>query len=192
MEQRLDRVRAAIAAAPSIEAGAPAALADVEAFETSYGVVLPDELRRFLLEVADGLAVDGEPTLYGLADLRLAQPSAAAPARPFPYDDAAADAIRAAIAAAGPAGPLADRAVMALQHAGDPDGCLILTCNGGNDFSAIVVTGPQRGVMWRTGEFDSPECRGLYTAGAGDAPLGFLDWLGPWSACFIGVDLDAG
>ncbi|MBK7076295.1 MAG: SMI1/KNR4 family protein [Myxococcales bacterium] len=192
MDERLERLRAAIAAATSIEAGPPATSADVAAFEAAYGIVIPDEARRFLLEVADGLRLDGEPMLYGLADLRVAQPRSAVPARPFPYGDADADAIRAAINAAGPAGPLADPRVMGLQRAGDPDGCLILTCNGGNDFSALVVTGAQRGVMWRTGELDAPECRELYTAGGGDAPLGFLDWIGPWASCFLGVDLDAG
>lgn len=192
MDQRLERLRAAIAAAPSIEAGPPATPAAVAAFEAAYGIAIPDEARRFWLEVADGLCLDGEPMLYGLADVRVAQPRAATPGRPFPYDDGDADAIRAAITAAGPGGPLADPRVMALQRAGDPDGCLILTCNGGNDFSALVVTGAQRGVMWRTGELDAPECRGLYTPGAGDAPLGFLDWIGPWAACFLGVDLDAG
>ncbi|MBL8626176.1 MAG: SMI1/KNR4 family protein [Myxococcales bacterium] len=192
MDQRLARLRVAIAAAPSIAAGPPATPADVAAFEAAYGIVLPDEARRFFLEVADGLRLDGEPMLYGLADMRLAQPRSAAPARPFPYADPDAEAIRVAIAAAGAGGPLADPRVMGLQRAGDPDGCLILTCNGGNDFSALVVTGAQRGVMWRTGELDAPECRALYTPGADDAPLGFLDWIGPWAACFLGVELDAG
>ena len=190
MEQRLADLRARLTAESSIVLGPPATPDRVAGFEALHGVTLPEELRRFVLEVGDGIRVDDEPQLYALDEITTATGDEVRPAAPFPYGAADADAILAAIAAAGPGGPLGSRRVMDLQRAGDPDGCLVVASNGGNDFSVIVVTGDQRGRMWRTGELDAPETRALYQPGADDAPLGFLDWLVPWASCFLGVELD--
>jgi len=190
VNDRLDQLRIALAAAPDLEVLPPASLAAVAAFEARRGIVLPEAYRRFVLEVADGLRLDGEAQLYSLTEVDTATGDADA-ARPFAYDAAETAAIEAAIAVAGAAGRsvLEDRAVMGLQKAGDPDGCLTLAGNGGNDFSALVVTGDQRGRMWRTGELDAPETRALYAPGGDTAPLDFLDWLIPWASCFLGVEL---
>ncbi|MBL9015638.1 MAG: SMI1/KNR4 family protein [Myxococcales bacterium] len=186
MDNRLARLRASLAAATELEVLPPTSEADVAGFEARYGITLPLEYRRFLLEVAEGISLGGEPQLYALRDFA----GGVDLTRPFWYGAADADAILAAIAAAGPGGPLADRAVMALQRSGDPDGCLTLAGNGGNDFSVIVVSGEQPGRMWRTGELDAPETRALYDGGGDVEPLSFLDWIVPWASCFLGVELD--
>ena len=80
---------------------------------------------------------------------------------------------------------------MKLQRGdGIPEGCLTVGDNGGNDFSVLVITGAQRGWMWRTGEIDHPEVRDLYE-GNGDlrTPLGFLAWLERWAPERLGVEL---
>jgi hypothetical protein len=191
MKPRLARLRASLAEAPELEVLPPASAAAVAGFEALHRITLPDEYRAFVLEVAEGILLDGEPQLYPLRDVGSATGDHVDPARPFGYSVADADAIVAAISAAGPGGPLADRTVMGLQRPGDPDGCLTLAGNGGNDFSAIVVTGDQRGRMWRTGELDAPETRRLYDPRGDLAPMSFLDWIVPWASCFLGVDLQA-
>ena len=189
-DERLARLRASLAAAPDIESLPPVSAQAVAAFEARRRITLPDEHRRFLLEVSGGILLDGEPWLYGLDDIDLATGDRVDSARPFPYSDAEASAIRAVLATAPPGGPLSDPAFLALQREGAPDGCLTLTCNGGNDFSVLVVTGEQRGWMWRTGELDAPESRRRYDPTGDDAPLSFLDWLRPWALCFLGVEFD--
>ncbi|HVV83018.1 MAG TPA: SMI1/KNR4 family protein [Kofleriaceae bacterium] len=190
MDDLLDRWRAVLAEADDLEVRPPATEEAVAAFEARRGIELPADYRRFVLEVADGILADGEPALYGVVDLEADLAGDGDPAAPFPYGDADAAALLAAMAAV-PAGRgvLADPAVMALQRPGQPDGCLTLTFGDGNAFSALVVTGEQRGRMWRTGEVDSPEVGALY--GGGDlTPLGFLDWLAPWASDLLGLELD--
>jgi hypothetical protein len=177
-----------------IAARPPATEEAVAAFEAARGVTLPEEYRRFLREVADGILADGDPALLGLAELAADQGGDGAPAAPFTYGADEGAAIVAAIEAARAGqGPLADPAVMALQRPGRLDGCLTITSGDGNTFSAIVVTGAQRGRMWRTGELDAPEIEAFYRGDA-LAPLGFLDWLACWADHMLGISLadDAG
>jgi hypothetical protein len=86
---------------------------------------------------------------------------------------------------------MGDATFMSLQRSdGIPDGCLTVGDNGGNDFSVVVITGDQRGAMWRTGEIDLPEFSALYD-GDGDrrTPLGFLAWFERWAPTRLGVEV---
>lgn len=179
-----------LAAAPAVTLHPPASEAAVAAFEAAHGIALPAAYRAFLVEVGDGVDLDGEPWLYGLVAVGQAQGTAVA-ARPFWYGDAEAAALRAALVAAGRGGGLADPTFMGLQKAGAPDGCITIAGNGGNDFSVLVVTGEQRGWMWRTGEADFPESRDLYTFDGDHGPLDFAAWLPLWAECMLGVALPA-
>lgn len=165
--------------------------AQVTAFEAHFSIVLPPAYRAFLLEVGDGIDMDGEPWLYVLEDIaQSAIADRVDPGKPFWYGNGDAAAIRAAIAAVPPNGSvLGDAGVMALQRSGIPDGCLTLSCNGGNDFSVLVVTGEQRGRVWRTGELDHPESPALYDRSLDDSPLDFVAWFEQWAPCFLGVAL---
>ncbi len=192
MNDRLARLRAALHASSHLEVHPPATPVTVGAFEARLGITLPASYRTFLLEIADGIEVDGEPWLYPLDEAaREIERDRTDPTRPFWYGDADADALRAAIAAVPSGGSLlGDIRVMELQRSGSPDGCLTLGYNGGNDFSVLVVTGKQAGFMWRTGELDAPEWRGLYTENRADlAPLDFLEWFELWAPCTLGVTL---
>src|SRR4051794_9789343 len=106
MRERPARLRAALTAT-QLEGLPPAAPAAVAQFEALHRITLPDEYRAFVLEVAEGILLDGEPHLYALRDVGTATGDHVDPARPFGYTLAEADAILAAIAAAGPGGPLA-------------------------------------------------------------------------------------
>lgn len=190
LDDLLTRWRTALADADDVEVRPPASADAVAAFEAASGVALPDEYRRFVLEVADGIVADGEPALYGVCDLAASRPHDGDATRAFPYGDADAAAILAAMAAV-PAGAsvLADRALHALQRPGQPDGCLPLTFADGNSWSVLVVTGPQRGAVWRTGELDVPEVEALYR-GRALQPLGFVRWLPLWASAMLGLELD--
>jgi cell wall assembly regulator SMI1 len=189
MNARLRALRAALAASEGIELLSPASVAEVAAFEARLGVSLPDEYRAFLLEAGNGIQCDGELVLYSLEAV-LQDLGRRDPRRPFWYDDAQTNALRDAMAAVEEGSTLMEsRSFMSLQRSdGIPEGCLTVGDNGGNDFTVVVVTGEQRGWMWRTGEIDCPESRALYDAGGDDrAPLGFLDWFERWAPDRLGV-----
>ena len=189
MDERRARVRELLADADDLVVRAPATAAAVAAFEHRRRVTLPDEYRRFVLEVADGILADGEPTLYGVVDLEADLAGDGDAADAFGHGDDDAAAILAAIAAVpGGKGVLADPAVHALHRAGRSGGCITLTSGDGNAFSALAITGARRGRMWRTGEVDAPEV-GAFYRGGDLTPLGFLDWLGPWADNTLGLDL---
>jgi hypothetical protein len=99
MDERLARWRAALADVTDLDVRAPATAEAVAAYEARRGIELPEEYRRFVLEVADGILADGEPALYGVVDLQADLAGDGDVARPFPYGDADARAILAAIAA---------------------------------------------------------------------------------------------
>ena len=141
MDERRARVRELLADADDLVVRAPATAAAVAAFEHRRRVTLPDEYRRFVLEVADGILADGEPTLYGVVDLEADLAGDGDAADAFGHGDDDAAAILAAIAAVpGGKGVLADPAVHALHRAGRSGGCITLTSGDGNAFSALAIT----------------------------------------------------
>ncbi len=97
-----------------------------------------EEFRAFLLEVCDGIGIDGVPWLYAMEDILvdLAPPPRRSgpsrdPSRPFLYGDDDARALRAAMAAAT-GSLMEDRIFMSLQRHAPYEGCL------------TVATQPQR------------------------------------------------
>jgi len=185
----LEALREQISASDAMELRGVAMPDQVAALESRLGVTLPDGYRTFLLSVGDGIWVDGEPCLYGIEAVLLDLGKGDA-SRPFPYDDAATTKLREALAAVAPGSTLMESApFMALQkNAPWGEGAITIASNGGNDFSTLVLTGPQRGVMWRAGELDHPETLDLYgTPGDFTTPLSFERWLPLWLHATFGV-----
>jgi hypothetical protein len=192
MAPTLAQLREALATHDTIELRAPAREDHVAAFETQLGIRLPEEFRAFLLEVCDGIRIDGEPWLYAMEDILvdLAPPPRRPgpprdPSRPFLYGDDDARALRAAMAAAT-GSLMEDRTFMSLQRHAPYEGCVTVGYNGGNDFDVLVVTGDQRAAIWRTGEIEYPEPP---PAGAADpdASIGFLEWFARWAPEALGI-----
>jgi hypothetical protein len=181
-------IHSTLSATEGVELLPPATADEVAAFEAQHGITLPEPYRSFLLTVTGGVLLDGEPWLYSLSEItdQLVRDRSTA-AKPFGYDAAATTAILTAVRAGKAGGNVFTPEVMALQKSGSPDGCLTLACNGGNDFSVLVVTGDQRGRMWRTGELDAPEVHDLYKPDPSDEVLDFEGWLPLWSECFLGT-----
>jgi hypothetical protein len=184
MAPTLAQIRDALATLENIELHAPPTEAQVAAFEARVGITLPGEFRAFVLQVCDGIGLDGDPWLYSLDDMLvdLAPPPrrpgpSRDPSRPFLYGDGEARALRAAMTSAE-GSLMGDRSFMSLQRRMPYEGCLTVGYNGGNDFHALVVTGDQRGAIWRTGEIDYPEPP--EGAGDPDASVGFVDWFLRW------------
>ncbi len=65
---------------------------------------------------------------------------------------------------------MTSKRVMEMQRRGPPHGALPLALGDGNDVPVIVVTGEERGWVWRTGEVDVPYGQG------------FVDWLTEYAA----------
>lgn len=184
-----DAIRELITTAEVLEPQPVATAEQVAAFEARLGASLPEDYRAFLLSVGDGVWVDGEPCLYGIEAV-LADLGKGNAARAFPYDDADAAALRRAMAAITPGSTLMESAAfMALQKKAPwGEGAITIASNGGNDFSTLVLVGPQRGVMWRAGELDHPETLDLYgTPGDLTTPLSFAVWLPLWLEATFGV-----
>jgi len=186
-------LRDALVACDAITLAPPASPEAIAAFEARLKVTLPEGYRSFLLEVGDGIHVDGEPWLYSieatLQDLGRGDASLR-----FWYSEEDAAKLRAALASRGPGVTVMDSpAFMALQkRTSCNEGCITVASNGGNDFTAIVTTGPLRGQMWRTGEIDLPEVLDLYgVPGDFTTQLDFLAWLPPWARTMLGVELPA-
>ncbi len=175
-------LRARLAAANGLTLRPPLPEATVADFERRHGVTLPDDYRRFLTEVADGIDCDGGP-VFALAAGEATLTGA--PGGSFPYSSAYAADLMARLAAL-PARPFSDimaaPEVQAGQQPGDPPGCLALADLGCGDYSVLVLTGEQRGKLWRLGDFDAPETAALYQGGSGTAQLEFADWLEQWCA----------
>ena len=185
---RIAAIRAALAASAELRVLPPATIDAVTAFEARLGIGLPPAYRRFVLEVCEGIEQYEEPQLYTLAQIEaLCASDAIDPKRPFPYGDVDAAALRRALASLPANSSVFDNAAfMALQKRGGTNGALTVAGNGGNDFSVLVVTGEQRGWMWRTGELDHPEPVGLYDSDT-DAPLDFIAWFCLWAPSGLGV-----
>ncbi len=131
----------------------------VAAAEASLGITFPDELRRYLREIASGY----EHSTFTIA-LRRAQREGKA-SQPFPFTTA--DAARALSSKTPLPGPV------------DGSGTFLVWDHGCGEESHLVVTGEERGRVWRC--FDAgwlPE----HEMGSNDAqPFGYLDWLKWWS-----------
>ena len=187
---RIAAIRAALDASPSLVVLPPAGIEAVHAFEARLGIALPPAYRRFVIEVCEGIEQDDEPQLYTLAQIEaLCASDRVDPRAPFPYSDADANALRASLASAPTGRSAFDNATfMALQKRGDTGGALTVAGNGGNDFSVLVVTGEQRGWMWRTGEIDYPEPARVGDSGAG-APVDFIAWFCLWAPSGLGITI---
>lgn len=161
----------------------PATEGDVLAVERHYGIRLPEDYRRFLIEVANG---GYGPTHYPLLPLaEVADRSRGRLDRPFPFD-------RTWIFHDPDAEPLDDDAVEAARHslslAGvmaetDPvepclypvdldtvdDGALFLGTSGCDLDFHLVLTGPRRGEVWHS-----------RSAGVGRVATSFHAWYAAW------------
>jgi hypothetical protein len=141
--------------------GATLSTAEIAAFETEYGIVLPAAYRTFLLEVGDG----GAGPYYGLfalADERLPdyeteeRRDSGHLAREFPH------------VSAWNAVELTEHEY---NHARWNEGSLIVAEFGCGAFFRLVVSGPARGEVW----FDDR------AADAGITPVGeFAAWYLGW------------
>lgn len=171
LQERVSRVRQKVVAAGKC-LNPPLDQATVRAFEERHGARLPEEYREFLLRVGNG-GMDGPP-FYGLEPFRpgpwqegdharrywVDLPDLA---RPFPFTG---PWIREGEApeelTAGSDQSLADR----ISH-----GCLLLGTDGCGIDWILVVSGPDRGVVW-------------YRTSAGLLPTSskrdFLRWIEDW------------
>ncbi len=138
----------------------------VAAFEGNAGIRLPEEFRRFLLEVSAGGAGPG----YGLSVAESLDEPGEHLRSPFPLDPAdgreVVDARRSGrdTGAFVEADPRSREGVLELSHGG---------CGW---YTALVLEGPMRGEVWTVGDFGwCPQ----HDADTGDA-LSFLDWIERW------------
>lgn len=182
MDDALDALRQLLRGHPEITLRPVATQAEVTAFEQRHGIELPAAYRRFLLEVCGGIDVDDEPQVYGLDSVELA--SSGTLAAPFWYSDGETEALRAALDEVPAGGVLDHPAIVALQKEGMPDGCIVVA-DMSSEMSALVVSGEQRGRMWRLGDADVPETRKLYDASEPVEPIDFLAWIALWVPCFL-------
>jgi len=148
----------------------PVGDAAIARLEQEYGIILPDELRAFLQQVhgrgapwpGDGLRID-RPLVPRLRA-----------ARPFPYDNAAAEGILVR--------RVQERYALLplLEHELEDDwgwphgsGFIPLAHHGCGMFSVLVVTGEQRGRVWFCDMGWVPEHSEV-------GQFGFLDWYEHW------------
>ncbi len=135
LDQRLATLRTRLAALPaassanwaevSYELKPPASEAAVTAFELAHGVTLPEDYRRFVLEIADG----GAGPSYGLLGLA----------------DAIAERRDGVWGLADPFEPPASCADWIDFRA---PGVLPLQYDGCEYYTGLVLSGPERGHMW--------------------------------------------
>lgn len=142
----------------------PLSEAEVEALESEAGVRLPEELRRFVLEVSAGGMGPG----YGLTLLdHLSGDHLQAP---FPLDHAAGEAVIEARRSGRDTGDFVD------ADSRSRDGVLELSHFGCGWYTAVVLEGPMRGDVWTVGDFGwCPH----FDEDTG-ARLSFLDWFEHW------------
>jgi hypothetical protein len=182
--ERLAAISTALGAADDVVVLPPVTAAEVGAFETSLGITLPAPYRRFILEVASGVEMYDEPQLYTLEQIEgLLRRWGGDPKRPFPYGDVDADAFRRALAS--DADRLARMTPLHKPHL--LDGCITIAERGGDAF-VLVVTGEQCGLVWQSGEYDTPESTRRY-GGDSDAPVDYVAWLCAWAREGLGVVL---
>jgi hypothetical protein len=184
LDERLAAIRSTLNATDGLVVLPPASAAEVEAFEASLGVAVPAPYRRFLLEVASGVELDEEPQLYTLEQIAgLLRRWGGDPKQPFPYGNADAAGFRQALSSEG---DLLAR-ITPLQKPSPLDGCITVAERGGDAF-VLAVTGEQRGFVWQSGEYDTPESARRY-GGVSDAPVDFVSWLCAWARDGLGVAL---
>lgn len=138
--------------------------AELAAFERAYGVALPREYRRFLLEVGDG----GEgPPHYGIVPLGHV---------PDDYQ-LSADEVLGRLAE-----PFPETEAWVWEDEPDPDperieavgsGALVLGTDGCGLYSLLVVTGDERGKIWTLADVGVAPV---------DPPADFLSWYEDWLA----------
>jgi hypothetical protein len=142
--RHLDRdCRAFGAEAHRYRLNAPLPETAIGAFEARHAVALPDGYRQFLLEVADGLAGPD----YGVLPLEetVCGESLGLLREPFPLTEATQ------IPRDYPEIPLEDRDPEAYSQAMRPfwSGHLVLGASGCGGLNLLIVTGPERGRVWR-------------------------------------------
>jgi hypothetical protein len=149
--------------------------AAVDALETKHGITLPEPYRRFVREVASGIATDC------MQLVQLGDPGGpeSRPAGPFPLDAAFGDAVLAALKGRPFAQVAGDPAFEAGNIEGTPPGCLVVGELDGV-YSALVITGPQRGQVWQLGDLAFPETRQRHTGDGDDRRLDFGGWFECW------------
>lgn len=131
----------------SYEMNEPIALSELERFEEENGIELPEDYRRFLLEIANGGAGPGYG-LYSLAD----------------SVNARGEGIYA----------LSDPFTAPKDHTHDVNlrapGLLLLESHGCAFYGGLVVSGPDRGTVWSYVEVAPgwvPECEHGYVDASG-------------------------
>jgi Leucine-rich repeat (LRR) protein len=168
----LGRVKAKVAAFveanPDVHLLPPLAERDVVAIEQSIGAPLPAEYRTFLLELASG-----EEGLRFLtpARARELEPDTS-PVLPFPLTTK--DAKR--LIESTPEGDEGPKPAASLE--GRVHGFLTLVDHGCAEYSCLVVTGSERGKVWRS--WDMGWSRELGMRGSRRVQLTFLAWLEAW------------
>jgi Leucine-rich repeat (LRR) protein len=140
---------------------------EVLAFEKTIGVRLPAEYRAFLLEVASG--EEGRRFLTPEQAVRELDPGAS-PGQPFPLGPKDAKRLLPRSQDETPR--------LAASVEGRAGGHLVLVDHGCAEYSCLVVSGPERGKMWRSWDQGwSPETA---LRGTKPAQVGFFAWLGGW------------
>ena len=140
----------------------PSPLEDIELWESTYGVRLPEEYRQFILQIGNG--GDGPPS-YGLLDSgtlpsgfgRSAGEDLKNLAKPFPFTE--------------PWIWENDEHVDEKKKDQTDYGRLILGDEGCGRYWALIVTGPSRGKMWDITDVGIQPC---------DPPKNFLEWYESW------------
>jgi hypothetical protein len=169
-----DKLARAAAGDPGAELVPPLSEEEVATFEKEHGVTLPEDYRRFLTEVASGYVNDCvmfTPFEYVKKEMR------GPLSTPFPYSSSYAARIRECLRAS-PKALLSDvmetHGLLEEQVDGMPPGCLVLGDYGCGWQTVIVVSGEERGWVWRVGDFDGPE------HSEDGSPVDFSTWLESW------------
>lgn len=145
----------------------PFAPAELSALEAELGATLPDDVRAFALTITRGEEDTGHGTLVPLDAAAELLGRDASPAAPFACgdDDAAAYLGRAPKRRRGD--------VEALD--GSAAGLLPLRDHGCGEYDCVVVTGEQRGKMWRWWEAGLAPIHDVEKGRA--IPVDFLTWV---------------
>ena len=131
---------------------------EIAAFEACHGITLPDDYRRFLVEVGSGGL---GPPYYGLRPLGETVEPGAHPAAPFPLRDGWSWETDEPLA------PEKDE----LRRAAGRDGALVLGEEGCGRCAILVVSGPARGQVWDLSD---------YGAFPLEPRTGFWPWFSSW------------
>jgi hypothetical protein len=173
LEAQLEAIRARLRSKPRVQRltpglpaltlGPPLPAGEIRAFESAYGVLLPEEYRAFVEKVGNGGL--GPPNL-GMVPLGAVARGAGAEAlaglrRPFPLTEYWVWEGEE---------PLSPEKI-ALRERVFTDGSLVLGEDGCGMFWHLVVTGPERGQMWHIADQGAQPCAPRRT---------FLSWYEYW------------